>query len=154
VRRNKSIPSRRQRWPEPARRKWRHGGAGILAGARVLATGRRGEGKPGEEETAELRRLTAAPETAGDDRSDDRRRPHRGCVLFACVRRGEDSDRESAREVRVRASTWAGSNPSRLIDTCMLLAQLTLIIITNPLVCTYIPGNQIGRYAAYASIIN
>jgi hypothetical protein len=72
ARRSKSIPSRRQKWPEPTRRKWRHGGAGIIAGARVLATGRRGEGKPGEERMAELRRLEATPKVAGERRSSEK----------------------------------------------------------------------------------
>jgi hypothetical protein len=71
ARQNKYIPRQRQKWPEPAGRKWRHGGAGILAGARVLATGRRGEGKPGEERMAELRRLEATPKVAGERRSSE-----------------------------------------------------------------------------------
>jgi hypothetical protein len=51
-----------------------------------------------EEKVAELRRLTAASETAGDNRSDDRRRPHHGGMLGVVRERWGSIER-----VRVRA---------------------------------------------------
>jgi hypothetical protein len=64
-----------------------------------------------EEKVAELRRLTAASETAGDNRSDDRRRRHRGVVVarekrsmgFVCV--CEEGVSESW--------GWVGLSPTR-----------------------------------------
>jgi hypothetical protein len=93
----------------------------------------------------ELRRLTAASETAGDNRSDDRRRPHRGVLLGVVRERCGSIERvpvlvaSCVRDLCVSA-LWAGLKPVSVYLVHLLIYACAIDPIrssqTSLLMCT------------------